>query len=198
MIKEKKERSLGIKLLLKADRCNSPKCVMVRRPYRPGQHGQARRKTVSDYGRQLAEKQKIQLYFGLNNRQMRTLFQNHSREEIVGILQHRLDHTVFALGLAKSPRIARQIVSHGHIVVNGRRVTIPSFRVKPKDKIEIRLESRDSKLFKDIREYLKEYQTPVWLSLDKENLKGECVAKAAELSTPFQHDLNLVGQFYAR
>ncbi len=197
MIKEKKERALGVKLLLKADRCNSPKCVMVRRPHRPGQHGQ-RRRTVTDYGRQLVEKQKLQLFYGLNNRQMRALFQNHSREEVVGILQNRLDQTVFLLGLAKSPRIARQFVSHGHIVVNGRKVTIPSFQVKPKDRIEIRMESRDSKLFKDIREYLKEYQPPSWLTLDKENLRGECVAKAEELSTPFQNDLNLVGQFYAR
>ena len=129
---------------------------------------------------------------------MRTLFQNYSREEIIGHLQQRLDQVVFLFGFAKSPRIARQLVSHGHIVVNGRKVTISSFQVKKGDTVEVRPESRDSNLFKDIQEYLKDYKVPEWLILDKENLKGECVAKAQELLTPFQPDLNLVGQFYAR
>ncbi len=198
VIKEKKERSLGVKLLLKADRCNSPKCVMIRRPYRPGMHGQARRKQPSDYGRQLTEKQKLQFFYGLNNRKMRTLFQEHTREEIISLLQQRLDQVVFLLGFVKSPRIARQIVSHGHILVNNRKVTIGSFQVKKGDIIAVRPESRDLKIFKDAKEYLKEYQVPEWLKTDKEQMKGECVAKVQELSTPFQHDLNLVGQFYAR
>src|SRR3990170_4306077 len=101
-VKEKAERALGTKLFLKAERCNSPKCVLVRRPYRPGAHGQ-RRTMVTDYGRQLQEKQKIQIYFGLNNRQMRRLFML-TPAKIVTTLEHRLYQVVALLGFAKSSR----------------------------------------------------------------------------------------------
>lgn len=197
-IKEKKERSLGVKLFIKADRCNSPKCVTVRRPYKPGVHGQSRRRRqVSDYGRQLREKQKLQLIYGLNNRQMMNLFGAKSPEEILKHLEKRLDRVVFLLGLAKSPRIARQLVSHGHVLVNGRKVTIPSYYVKVGEKIEIRPESRGSKMFEDIQMRLKQYTPPAWLKLDATNLRGECVEEpVVEGSLPF--DINLVGEFYAR
>ncbi len=196
-IKEKKERSLGVKLFIKADRCNSPKCVTVRRPYKPGVHGQDRRRQPSEYGRELREKQKLQIIYGLNNRQMTNLFDGKSPAEIMKRLECRLDRVVFLLGLAKSPRIGRQLVSHGHILVDGRKVTIPSYYVKVGDKIEIRPESRASKLFEDIQMRLKQYAPPAWLKLDAANLKGECVGEPViEGSLPF--DINLVGQFYAR
>ncbi len=196
-IKEKKERALGVKLFIKADRCNSPKCVTVRRPYRPGVHGQDRRRQPSEYGRELREKQKLQIIYGLNNRQMTNLFGTRSPEEILKRLEKRLDRVVFLLGLAKSPRIARQLVSHGHIVVGGRKVTIPSYYVKVGDKIEIRAESRGSKMFEDIQMRLKSYTPPAWLKLDAVNLRGECVEEpVVEGSLPF--DINLVGEFYAR
>ena len=196
-IKEKKERALGVKLFIKADRCNSPKCVTVRRPYRPGVHGQDRRRQPSEYGRELKEKQKLQIIYGLNNRQMMNLFGSKSPEEILKHLEKRLDRVVFLLGLAKSPRIARQLVSHGHILVNGRKVTIPSYYVKVGDKIEIRPESRPSKLFEDVQLRLKQYTPPAWLKLDAANLKGECIEEpVVESSLPF--DINLVGEFYAR
>ena len=97
--KEKKERSLGIKLFIKGDRCNSPKCAMVRHPYRPGQHGQARH-SVSDFGKQLQEKQKIQIIYGLNNSQMMKMFRKYGKEEIMVKLESRLDHVVFLLGFS--------------------------------------------------------------------------------------------------
>src|ERR1051325_7417861 len=106
-IKEKKERALGVKLFLKSDRCNSPKCVMVRRPARPGVHG-AKRHTVTDFGKQLQEKQKIQIVYGLNNRQMRNLFRDNSKEELVKILESRLDRVVFMAGLAENSPPPRQ------------------------------------------------------------------------------------------
>ncbi|MCL4404356.1 30S ribosomal protein S4 [Patescibacteria group bacterium] len=196
-IKEKKERALGVKLFIKADRCNSPKCVTVRRPYRPGVHGQARRRQPSEYGRELKEKQKLQIIYGLTNRQMMNLFGAKSPDDILKHLEKRLDRVVFLLGLAKSTRIARQLVSHGHILVNGRKVTIPSYYVKVGEKIEIRPESRGSKLFEDIQVRLKQYTPPAWLKLDAQNLKGECVEEpVVEGSLPF--DINLVGEFYAR
>lgn len=196
-ITEKKERSLGVKLNLKGDRCNSPKCVMIRRPYRPGMHGQAR-KQQTEFGRQLQEKQKLQLFFGLTNRQMMSLFKRGTRKEIIARLQQRLDQTVFLIGFVKSPRIARQIISHGHIHVNGRKVTVPSFSVTIGDVIEIRPESREMKLFANLPELFKEYTPPSWIQLNPEKLQAKCVANPDSLATPFQYDLNLVGQFYTK
>ncbi|MFH0712893.1 MAG: 30S ribosomal protein S4 [Candidatus Jorgensenbacteria bacterium] len=197
-IKEKKERSLGTRLFIKAERCSSPKCVMIRRPYRPGVHGQSRRRrSISEFGRQLQEKQKIQITYGLNNRQMRNLFQGPLEKALV-ILEKRLDRVTYLLGLAASPRVARQIISHGHITVNGRKVTIPSYSVKIGDVISIRTESRGGKMFEELGMKLKQYEPPSWLKLDKENLKGECIEnpKLGEINASF--NLNLVGQFYAR
>jgi len=196
-IKEKKERALGVKLFLKADRCNSPKCVMVRRPQRPGQHGGARRHTVSEYGKQLQEKQKIKIYFGLNDRQMRRLFLG-SKNRVKEILLQRLDSVVFLLGLTKSSRVARQLISHGHILVNGRKVTIPSYRVTMGDTIAVRPQSRTLKVFEGFKEQQKQYTPPSWLAAEEGKLEGKCVASSAEGDTPFPFDFELVAQFYAR
>ncbi len=198
-VKEKKERSLNAKLFLKADRCNSPKCVMVRRPYRPGPHGQ-KRHTVSEYGKQLQEKQKVQLMYGLTNRQMTNLFSKYSnKEDIVKMLEHRLDRVVFLLGFAASSRIARQFISHGHITVNGRKVTVPSFHVSVKDAVSIRPESMRLKVFEGIGEGLKKHSTPPWLKIvDASQAKGECVNEFDIKDTQFPFDINLVGEFYAR
>jgi small subunit ribosomal protein S4 len=195
-VKEKRERALGTKLFLKAERCAGPKCVMVRRPNRPGQHGE-RRRQLSEYGRQLQEKQKVQIYFGLNDRQMRRLFlgpKGRVREKLL----ERLDSVVFLLGLAKSPRIARQLVSHGHIQVNGRKVTVPSYRVTIGDIIAVRPESRSLKLFEGRGAELKQYTPPSWLTVDGEKLQGKCVASSTGSDVTFPFDADLVGQFYAR
>lgn len=196
-ITEKKERALGVKLFLKPERCNSPKCVMIRRPYRPGIHGMRRRGPISDYGRQLKEKQKIQITYGLTNRQMNNLFKE-PLERILLTLEKRLDRVVFLLGFAPSPRVARQLVSHGHIHVNGRKVTIPSYHVRVGDVLAIRPESRGAKIFEGLGEKLKQYEPPAWLKLDKKELKGECLQnpKTEEINLAF--DANLVGQFYSR
>ncbi|MBI5733047.1 30S ribosomal protein S4 [Candidatus Jorgensenbacteria bacterium] len=196
-LKEKKERSLGVKLFLKAERCNSPKCVTVRRPYRPGVHGQ-KRKTLTEYGRQFQEKQKIQIYYGLTNRQMRELFRSSSKDKIVERLQHRLDQAVFLLGFGSSPRVARQLVSHGHILVNNRKVTVPSYYVTIGDVIAVRSMSRSTHLFDDIALKLKQYTPPPWLTLNADELKGECVVPASADNTTFPFDINLVGEFYSR
>ncbi|MFH1162201.1 MAG: 30S ribosomal protein S4 [Candidatus Jorgensenbacteria bacterium] len=195
-VKEKRERALGVKLFLKADRCNSPKCVMVRRPYRPGQHGQ-RRTNLSEYGKQLHEKQKIQIYFGLNDRQMRRIFLG-SKSRVKEMLLQRLDSVVSLLGFVRSPRVARQLISHGHIIVNGRKVTIPSFRVSMNDTIAVRPESRTLKMFEGTEAQLKQYTPPSWLALEEGKLEGKCVASSAAGDTTFPFDVDLVAQFYAR
>lgn len=195
--KEKKERALGVKLFLKGDRCNSPKCATVRRPERPGPHKNARR-TLSEYGRQFREKQRIQVYFGLTNRQMEQYFAAGSPVAIANVLESRLDHVVFALGLAKSPRIARQFVSHGHIVVNGRKITAPSYRVRTGDAVAIRPESRSGKLFEGLVERLKDYTPPGWLALDAEKREGKCVKLPSEDDHAFPFEISLASQFYAR
>lgn len=195
-IKEKRERALGAKLFLKAERCNSPKCVMIRRPYRPGVHGQ-KRHSVSDYGKQLREKQKIQIIYGLNNRQLSNLFAK-AKGKILLILEKRLDRVVFLLGLARSQRIARQLIAHGHILVNGRKVTIPSYDVKIGDIVMIRPESKLLRVFEDVSIRLKQYEPPVWLKLDKNEFKGECVSEPQFDGTILPFDINLVGQFYSR
>lgn len=199
-VKEKKERALNTRLFLKAERCNSHKCVMVRRPYPPGEHGNDnQRRRTSEYGRQLQEKQKIQIVYGLTNKQMRNLFIEYAGnpEKIVDKLERRLDTVVNKLGIAKSQRIARQMVSHGHIWVNGRKVTIPSFNVSEGDEVTIRPKSQSLQMFDDLDVRLKKYETPDWLEIDKDEVVGKLVGHPpVEAIQPF--DINLVGEFYTR
>lgn len=199
--KEKKERALGTKLFLKAERCNSPKCVMIRRPYRPGMHGK-RRSMVSEFGRQLKEKQKIQISFGLRDRQMRKLFKNLASQKglsgkaILNILEQRLDNAVYRSGFAPSRIVARQLISHGHFLVNGRKVSVPSYAVKVGDKIGIRPSSKNKRVFEDLSLRLKKHDPPAWIKLDKENLVGEIKGKPEE--GEIQFDPNLVSEYYSR
>ncbi|OGG40087.1 hypothetical protein A3A21_01595 [Candidatus Jorgensenbacteria bacterium RIFCSPLOWO2_01_FULL_45_25b] len=196
-VKEKKERALGTKLFLKADRCNSPKCAMIRRPHAPGVHGAKRKKQLSEFGRQFQEKQKLQITYGLTNRQMTNIFKSNEREEIMEALEKRLDRVVFLFGFAKSTRVARQLVSHGHITVNKKKVTVSSYITSIGNKVGIREESRKLKMFEDIETYLKQYTEPKWLRRTS-NHEGEIVAKPEidKASSPF--DVSLVGEFYAR
>ncbi len=196
-IKEKRERSLGTKLFLKADRSFSDKSATVRKPYKAGQHGQKRSRGPSAFGRQLQEKQKIQFSFGLTNKQMAAIFAGPNGK-VIEALFHRLDYVTFLLGFAKSVRIARQLVSHGHITVNGRKVTISSARVGLKDIVSIRKESRESKLFAELPERLKNHKAPSWLDLNAEAFSGTCTAKVNPEETQFPFDIALVGQYYSR
>ena len=195
-IKEKKERALGTKLFIKAERCNSPKCATVRRPHRPGDHGQKYHST-SEYGTQLHEKEKLQIIYGLTNKQTANLFKTREKEEVLSRLEKRLDRVAFLFGFAKSPRIARQLVSHGHILVNKRKVTIPSYEVKVGNTIEIREESRKNKTFEDLETQQKNYNPPSWLK-NKDIYSGEMVAEPKMEGTHLPFDINLVGEFYAR
>ena len=166
-------RREGQKLFLKGDRCYSTKCAMERRGYAPGQHGQGRSK-ASDYALQLREKQKTKRFYGLQETQFRNLFDKADRksgitgENLLILLETRLDNVVFRLGFASSRKEARQLVNHGHFTVNGKKVNIPSYTVKPGDVIKVKEKSTNSPKFKEVKEMT--ITVPEWVSVDVEKL----------------------------
>ena len=173
-------RREGAKLFLKGDRCFGAKCAIVKRPTPPGQHGVSRKKQ-SQYGIQLREKQKARRAYGVLEGQFRGYFQQASRmrgvtgENLLMLLERRLDNVVYRLGTGDSRAHARQLVTHGHIRVNGKKVNIPSFRVKLNDEITIRSGSQSMENLKQLREEGNR-MVPKWLSLDHENLVGKVIA----------------------
>jgi small subunit ribosomal protein S4 len=193
--KEKKERSLGEHLHLKGERCSSPKCVMVRRPYPPGQNGKKRKRAPSEFGTQLKEKQKLKWSYFLKENQIQSVFKEADRskvatgEKMIELLERRLDNVVYRLGLTLSRIVARQIIKDGHIMVNGRKVTIPSYDVRIGDVIGIRPESKNRGVFKKLEENLKKYDAPTWLQLDKTTREGKMVALPFDTKVPFDIDL---------
>lgn len=200
----KKCRRRGEKLFLKEERCFTPKCAMVKRAYPPGIHGKKRRRVISEYGAQLAEKQKICFVYGIREKQLKRYLREASKEKgVIGDnllkkLEIRLDNVVFRLGFAGSRKKARQIVSHGHVIVNTRKVNIPSFHVKPKDIIKIKKSSSVRPLFEELKNKLKKYKTPSWLSLNKDILEGEILSwpKREDINIPA--DIQMIIEFYSR
>jgi small subunit ribosomal protein S4 len=199
--KEKVERRLGVKLFLKAHRCNSQKCVITRRACRPGLHSKSRR-APSEYGQLLNEKQKIKASYGIREIQMRRVFAAAAKNPgatgnlIIQLLERRLDNVIFRLGLAPSRSVGRQLVSHGHIVVNGRKVSAPSYLIKIGDKIGIRPQSKNIDNFKDLSDRIKGYEAPIWLKLDKDKFEGEVVSLPKDIDMPF--DINMVVDYYSK
>ena len=201
-------RREGEKLYLKGDRCFSPKCPFERdRGYPPGDHGrlaQFRRRRTSDYARQLREKQKIRRIYGVLERQFRRYFREAERrpgltgENLLILLESRLDNVIYRLGFADSRAQARQLVQHGHFVVNGHRTNIPSYIVRPQDRIEVREGSRRRTYFKERAQLLDEGEVPNWLSLDSSRMM------ARMLQSPVREDIaadlneQLVVEYYSR
>lgn len=170
-------RREGMKLFFKADRCYTDKCAFERRSYAPGQHGQSRGK-ISEYALQLREKQKVKRVYGLMETQFNNTFREADRakgitgENLVSYLERRLDNVVHRLGFAGSRKEARMMVTHGYFKVNGRKTDIPSYRVKPKDLIEVAEGSKkDARLAENLKA-VEKHGVPEWLSLDKDALKG--------------------------
>ena len=199
--KEKVERKLGVKLFLKAHRCNSPKCVQLRRGYRPGLHGQARH-AVTEFGQLLNEKQKIKASYGLREGHLQKIFDTalknpgNTGNVITQLLERRLDNAIFRLGLAPSRSVARNLISHGHIMVNGRKHNISSYVVEIGDKLSISPQSKDDASFKKLSETLKNFEAPVWLRLNKEKMEGEVVSLPKDFEVPF--DVNMVVDYYSK
>lgn len=171
-------RREGAKLYLKGDRCYSDKCAFARRSFAPGQHGQGRKK-VSEYGIQLREKQKARRIYGILERQFRNYFAKADKqkgitgENLLVMLERRMDNVVYRLGFTDSRTQARQLVRHGHILVNGKRLDIPSALVKVGDVISIAPASASSEYVKAISEKIATKTTPAWLVLDAENMTGK-------------------------
>lgn len=194
-------RREGQKLFLKGDRCYSSKCAIDRRAYAPGQHGQGRSK-VSDYGLQLREKQKAKRFYGLQETQFRNLFDKAERkagitgENLLILLETRLDNVVFRLGFASSRKEARQLVNHGHFQVNGRKVNIPSYTVKPGDVIKVKEKSTNSPKFKEVKEM--SITVPAWVTVDVEKLEGKIlsVPTREEIDTPVAE--HLIVELYSK
>ncbi len=199
----KKCRRAGQKLFLKGERCYTQKCAMVRRPYAPGVHGKARRR-FSEYAQQLLEKQKVKRVYGISERQFSNYFkevltQKGNKEELlVQKIERRLDNVIFRLGWANSRRMARQIVNHGHVLVNGRKLDIPSYQVKEKDVIKLKEVSQKLNLFHDLKTKLKKHEAPGWLTLDKQKI--EAVIKDCPKIDNFDNvgELNRIIEFYSR
>lgn len=194
-------RAEGIKLFLKGEKCNSGKCPIVRRAYRPGQHGQARHK-VSEYGLRLREKQKARRFYGVLEKQFVGYYELATRkkgvtgERLLQLLETRLDNVIHRLGFAPSRPAARQMVQHGHIAINGRRVDIPSFRVKVGDKVSV-LE-KSAEFVKRLAAATPVAKIPNWLTVDLEKVTGSVVAIPAreDIDTPIRE--NLIVEYYSR
>jgi small subunit ribosomal protein S4 len=197
-------RREGMKLFLKGDRCLSNKCAVERRNKRPGQHGSARQRKPSGYALQLREKQKLRRTYGILEKQFRKHFAAAARrpgktsENLLQILEMRLDNLVYRLGFADSRAQARQLVSHGHFMVNGRKVDIPSYIARPNDVIAVRERSKGLEYFQTRKLMLAQKGVPHWLQLDVNALSGRVLALPGrtELELPF--DEHLVVELYQR
>lgn len=201
--KQKRARRYGESLGIKGDRDDSQKAAFRRKPYAPGQGGQNRRR-VSEYGQQLAEKQKLRILYGLKEKQFRKYVNNALNSDeptdyaLLRRLEIRLDRVVLLAGFAESRAQARQFVTHGHFEVNGRRMDIPSYRVKPDDEITLRERSVSLNPFKNLSEKLKESNFPAWISVDTGDLeiKIEREPEMEEIEVPV--DVPEVIEFYSR
>ncbi len=195
---------MGENLGLKAERSFSPKSSFMKKPYRPGQHGKARRRAASEYGTQLLEKQKVKISYGINEHQLGKYFKEAKQQKgvtanlLLSMLEKRLDNVVYRAGLAPSRIIARQLVSHGHFLVNGIRVKIPSYRVKTGEVVTIRPQSRPKPMFSDLVNKIKKHEAPSWLEVEKKdfNIRMKTELKADEL--PKNFNMNTVVAFYSR
>ena len=190
-------RREGLKLFLKGDRCFSPKCAIEKRNYPPGEHGQRRRVKLTDYGLQLREKQKMKRIYGIVERQFRNYFRMAEQqkgitgENLLRYLERRLENVVYRLGFASSRAEARQMVTHGHFLVNGRRVDIPSYLVDSGDHIQVAERSRELLAIKGALEGVKKRGLPAWLELDAQALRGVVRALPAreDMVIPVQEQL---------
>ncbi|NYE57968.1 30S ribosomal protein S4 [Carboxydothermus ferrireducens] len=196
-------RREGIKLFLKGDRCYTDKCAIARRNYAPGQHGHTRKKPT-EYALQLREKQKAKRIYGVLEAQFRRYFEMAERqpgitgENLLVILERRLDNVVYRLGLAASRAQARQLVRHNFFTVNGRKVNIPSYLVKVGDVIALKEEKKDSPIAKEIMERAASKTLPAWLSYDANNAVGkvEALPKREDIDIPVEE--HLIVELYSR
>jgi small subunit ribosomal protein S4 len=197
-------RREGQKLFLKGARCFSDKCAYDRRPYPPGQHGQGFRRKVSEYGLQLREKQKVRRIYGILEQQFRNYFEKAERakgitgENLLVMLECRLDNIIYRLGFAPSRKAARQLVLHKHFMVNGRTVNIPSFQIKPKDVIKVRERSANLDIIHEALKATGRGTDLAWLRLDKAKLEGELLELPRREDIPVMAQEQLIVELYSK
>ena len=192
------------KLFLKGTKCFTDKCPLESRNYPPGQHGVSRRQRMTDYAVQLREKQKVRRTYGVLESQFRRYFEDASKktgitgENLVRLLERRLDNTVYRLGLAPSRKAARQLITHRHFSVNGRVVNIPSYLLKSGDSIQVREKSKKLEVIHDSMKRMKDAMILPWLSLDKANMKGVFVKEPERTDVPFNANEQLIVELYSK
>ena len=196
-------RREGAKLFLKGSRCVTDKCAISRREYAPGQHGQARKKE-SNYGLQMREKQKVKRIYGVLERQFRHYFQIAERsKEVTGImllqlLERRLDNVIFKMNLGNSRAEARQLVQHGRVYVNGKRLDIPSYTVKLGEEISVKVSEKHTKALNERVEVLKDRPTAKWLEIDAKALKAKVTAMPTKEDVGFPIQEQLIVELYSK
>lgn len=194
-------RREGAKLFLKGEKCTTKKCPLERRPFVPGQHGQGRKK-VTQYGTQLREKQKVKRAYGILEKQFKAYYVEAERmkgvvgENLLSLIERRLDNVVYRMGIGSSRNESRQIVNHGHITVNGRKVDIPSFSVKAGDIIEVKENKRDLQMFKALKGM--KVVMPKWLEFNPDTLKGKILALPKREDIDMNISEHLIIELYSR
>ena len=198
-------RREGMKLFLKGTRCFSDKCAIEKRNFPPGQHGKDRKPKIVGYGLQLREKQKAKRYYGVPEVQFSNLFEKASRqkgvtgENLLAMLERRLDNLVYKIGFGTSRAMARQFVRHGHIAVNGRKVDIPSYIVRPGDVVEVREKSKQNSAIQSALEATAHLPSPNWIEVDRENLKAKLLASPKrEDLVQIKLDEQLIVELYSK
>ena len=199
-------RREGTKLFLKGTKCFTEKCPVERRPYAPGQHGQntARRRKVSEYAKQLREKQKIKRIYGLSERQFRNTFERVSTlpgvtgHNLLAALESRLDNIVYRMGFAASRKAARQLIRHRHVEVNGKSVDVPSFVVEPGQEVRVRQKSRELVIVQAALEVAARGASPAWIAVDKDTFTGRMLERPQRQSIPIAAQEQLVVELYSK
>lgn len=198
-------RREGEKLYLRGERCASPKCALVKRNYPPGVHGpKSAKHKLSGYGKEMRERQKCKRIYGLGERQFANYVQKalkakgNSGENLIQLLESRLDNVIYRLGLAKSRRAARQLINHGHFSVNNRLTTAPACQMRPGDLIKIHPSSLNKAPFKELEDKLKNYNLPNWLTFDFKNNEAKILEKPSGEAVKQNFDPKLIIEFYSR
>src|SRR5437762_7240257 len=199
-------RREATKLFLKGTKCLTEKCPVERRAYAPGQHGQTggRQRKASEYAKQMREKQKVKRMYGLSERQFRNTFEDVTREpgvkgtNLLVALETRLDNVVYRMGFASSRKAARQLITHGHIEVNGRRVDIPSYRATPGEEVRVGASSRENVSVKLAQESASRGQPVSWLSVDTEKAAGRLLERPTRDAIPINAHEQLIVELYSK
>ena len=192
------------KLFLKGSKCTTPKCPLEKKSYPPGQHGTRRRFKQSEYGIQLREKQKVRRMYGILETQFRNYFEKAERqkgitsENLLQLLERRLDNTVYRLGFASSRRNARQLIRHRHFLVNGKLVNIPSYNLRPGDVVQVKEKSKRLEVIHSSMKKMRDGKLLPWLDLDKAGLKGTLISNPSRADIPLEVNESLIVELYSK